>query len=201
MPPRSKLDRLPMQLQAKLGELYRRHTLDEVMRHLEAMGGELATVSRSAVHRWGSKQDEAMAEDLREARRRAAQMSAIAEDVPHSSQAQLNAELLNDEVYRLIRAAREAQRKMDAGELDEAEALDAKGILALARAQEATVRALRNNLEFIKEAERRAAETAKVQAADKAGDVARQLGLSADMKDAIIAGILGVKAAPAPGAA
>jgi hypothetical protein len=192
---KSSVDRLPRELQVRIAQLYQKHTLDEIMAHLATMGGDAATVSRSAVHRWVSKGDEELAEDLRKARVGGAYLAEMLDDAPHSSAARLNVELLHDQVFGLLRKARETQRQLDRGEIEEAKVPDAKGLMALARTIESLTRASRHDLEFIKAAETRAAEKATKAAASTAAEAAKARGMSSETAEFIKAMVLGVKPA------
>lgn len=185
---RSKIDRLPLEVQAEIGRLRERFTLDEILAHLKAMGGEAATISRSGLHRYVAKIDEELAEDLRRSRSVAAFLAQSLDDAPGSQALRLNVELLQDLILQLLRKAKEAQRE------DPDAQMSAKSIEALAKSLQALMRTSRTDLEHQRELEKRAAERARAEAASAATAAAREAGLSPAMVNVIKAHILGVAA-------
>jgi len=186
---RSKVERLPIELQAEIGRLRERHTLDDILAHLKAMGGEAAAISRSGLARHISRVDQELAEDLRRSRGVAAYLAQSLDDAPGSAALRLNVELLHDQILSLMRRARDAA-KVDG----DGAAMDSQGLMQLARALESVSRAARTDLDYAAQAEKRAADRARGEAASAAAEMARAAGLSGETVDAIKARILGVAA-------
>jgi hypothetical protein len=184
---RSKIERLAVPLQVEIGRLRERYTLDQIVAHLRAMGGEAAEVSRSSLARYVRKVDEELAEDLRRSRHTAQFLAANLDDAPGSAALRLNAELLHDQIFRLLRQARAA-----IGEDGQEESMDAKALMSLSKALESIARAARTDQDYAAQAERRAEARAKGEAAEAAADAGRAAGLSADLVETIKARILGV---------
>ena len=187
---RSKVDRLPMAVQAEIGRLRERFTLDQIMDHLRLLGGEAAALSRSTLHRYISKVDEELADDLRRSRSVAAFLAQSLDDAPGSQALRLNVELLQDQIMILMRQAKAMQRADEEG----GDAMDAKGIMALAKALESLSRASRTDLAFQQDVERRIAERTRGEAAVAAEGAAKAAGMSAELTETIKRSILGVAA-------
>lgn len=185
MPPKSSVKRLEPAIRAEVDRLLAdgRYTLDDVVAHLQKLG---ADVSRSALGRY-SKEFEAVAAKMREAREMTAALSQSLEDLQDKDMGRFLTEMLHTIVYRGIAA------RLDAGE-----AVDSKDVMLLAKTLKdlAGTKTLSAELEM-KIRDRVAAETAKA-AAGEAEAVGRERGLSAETVEAIKARILGIrKSAPA----
>jgi hypothetical protein len=81
------------------------------------------------------------------------------------------------------------------GQEGEAFAPDPKSVMMLSRAMADLAGASKKNVDFIAAVEKRAAEKAQREAATAVDVVAREKGLSAEVLNAIKAGIFGVRAA------
>ena len=189
---RSKVDRLPMAVQAEIGRLRERFTLDQIMDHLRLLGGEAAALSRSTLHRYISKVDEELADDLRRSRSVAAFLAQSLDDAPGSQALRLNVELLQDQILNVMRQAKAAQRA--AANDGEERVMDSKGVMALAKALESLSRASRTDLAFQQDVERRIAERTRGEAAVAAEGAAKAAGMSAELTETIKRSILGVAA-------
>lgn len=185
---KSTLDRLGPEVRDAIGRLLDQGaTLDEILAHLENMSVD---VSRSALGRYTQRLAKA-GEALRRSRTVAEALVRRFGDQPESKTARLNIELLHGVILDLFMA--------EDGEVDEDGKAALKGnpmgAMMLAKALEHLTKASRHDVEFIEKAEKRAAEAATKRAAQAAETVAKERGVSAEVLNAIRAGILGVKPA------
>lgn len=183
---KSSVDRLGPEIRDAIGRLLDQGaTLDEVLAHLEGMSVE---VSRSALGRYSKRLAKA-GEALRRSRSVAEALVRRYGEQPESKTARLNIELLHGVILDLFMAEGEE------ADADGKAALagNPMGAMMLAKALEHLTKASRHDVEFIERAEKRAAERARKEAAASAEAVAQQRGISAETRQAIVAGILGVK--------
>lgn len=191
----SSVDQLPDTVRSEIGRLRQNgRTIDEILAHLRQMDG-IKPVSRSALGRH-LQHMEKLGERIRRSRQVAEALVKELGDAPESQAARVNIELMHNAVLDLFMNA-EGGEKIDQ---DGKAALSGnpEGVMMLSKALDHLTRASRSNMDFIKQAEDRAAARAKKEAAQAVDDVAKEKGLTAATVNSIKAAIFGVKAAGAP---
>jgi len=177
---KSTVKTLPTQIRAEVDRLLAdgRYTLDDVVAHLRKLG---ADVSRSALGRY-SKEFEAVAAKMREAREVTTAFAKELGELPDNDMGRMLAELLHTVVFKVLTNQTGADG-----------AADAQDVMFLARSLKDLATANRMSAELeMKIRDRVATETAK-KAAAAAEDAAREQGLSAETVEAIKARILGIR--------
>lgn len=177
----SSIDRLDQEVRELIGKLRMDHgwTIDEILERLQAMG---QSVSRSALGRHVRTLQDVAAE-MREAQAMATALAREVGDADQSRMLDVNAQLLQANMFKLMLAANEENGEGVTLKASEAKAFaDALRSIALTR---------KTDLDLVERAEKRAAEKAKIEAADSASAVARSKGLSKDTIDAIRRAVLG----------
>lgn len=177
----STVDRLDPEIRAMIGHLRidRGWTIDEIRARLLEMG-QMDVPSRSALGRHVRSLGEVSAE-LKETQLYA---EALAKEAGDKGQAQLldmNAQLLGAHMFRLMLAAKEGSGIM----------LDPKSVKEFSEALRNLAQTRKTELDVIEKAEKRAADKARLLAADSATKAARAKGLSKDTVDAIRHAVLG----------
>lgn len=177
----SSIDRLDQEVRELIGKLRMDHgwTIDEILQRLKDMG---QSVSRSALGRHVRTLQDISAE-MREAQAMATALAREVGDADQSRMLDVNAQLLQANMFKLMLAANE--------EDGEGVQLSAKDAKAFADALRSIALTRKSDLDLIERAEKRAADRAKVEAAETAGKVARSKGLSKDTVDAIRMAVLG----------
>ncbi len=173
----SSVDRLDPQIKDLIGKLRIDHgwTIDEIRKKLLELGNGAEKISRSALGRHIASIEEIGAR-IRESRDLAlALRSAIGEEEEHRT-ADLNVELLQTSIMRLLVRARDEDDEENAGE-----------VKALATALRDLSAAKKINTDMVLKVR----EAAMKEAAKKAGDAAKSQGLSADTVDFIRKAVLG----------
>ena len=189
----SSVDQLPETVRAEIGRLRQNgRTIDEILTHLRKLDG-IAPVSRSALGRH-LQHMEKVGERLRRSRQVAEALVKELGDAPESQAARVNIELMHNAVLDLfMNTAGGDDDAVDEGGVAALKG-NPEGVMMLAKALDHLTRASRANMDFIRQAEDRAATRAKKEAAAAVDSVARERGLTSATVDAIKAGIFGVKA-------
>lgn len=185
MPPRSKVSRLPREIQNRIGELYDAgHTLDEIMAALDGIA-----VGRSSVGRYVKQRDK-LAEAVRRSREVSDSIVRNLGDKAPGKQQALLIELFHTAMLDLF-------LNQETGELnaDGAAALkgNPKGIAMLADALHSLARANRLDVDVRTDLEEKARQRAEREATDAVQQAARKQGLSAETVQKLMAGAFGVK--------
>lgn len=199
------IERLEPEIRDVIGRLVDRgRTLDEI---IEALRPLEADVSRSGLHRYLKSQAK-LGERLRHSRAVAEVLVRRDGEETQSRLAAANIELVHSFIFGLLEKAEEAEEQaaaeaeahadgwratMDGKEKPISILASPKEMHAVAKSLDHLASAAKKNQDFIAEAEKRAEAKAKKQAVAAAEEVGRQRGLSAEVLDAIRAGILGVK--------
>ena len=174
----STIKRLDPEIVSLIGDLRGRgRTIDEILAKLAELNVE---VSRSALGRHVRDLHDVSAE-MRDVQMYA---NALAKEVGDSSQSQmldLNAQLLQANMFKLMLAAKDGEG-IQLGPKDAKDFADALRSIALTR---------KTDLDLIDKAEKRAAEKAKLAAAESVTKAARAKGLSRDTVEAIRHAVLG----------
>lgn len=177
----SSIDRLDQEVRELIGKLRMDHgwTIDEILSRLQDMG---QSVSRSALGRHVRTLQDISAE-MREAQAMATALAREVGDADQSRMLDVNAQLLQANMFKLMLAANEQDGEGVTLKASEAKAFaDALRSIALTR---------KSDLDLLERTEKRAAEKAKIEAADNAGAAARAKGLSKDTVEAIRRAVLG----------
>lgn len=177
----SSIDKLDQEVRELIGKLRMDHgwTIDEILQRLQDMG---QSVSRSALGRHVRTLQDISAE-MREAQAMATALAREVGDADQSRMLDVNAQLLQANMFKLMLAANEQDGEGVTLKASEAKAFaDALRSIALTR---------KSDLDLLERTEKRAAEKAKIEAADSASAVARAKGLSKDTVDAIRRAVLG----------
>ena len=174
----SKVDRLPPEIRDAIGDLRRRgRTIDEILAHLKALGGEAAAVSRSGLGAHLKKWD-ALADRLRGSREAAeASRARVENDGADDRMARLNVQMLHSAILGLWN-----------GEDGEALQLDAKEAMMLSTALKNLVSASRTDQIRWAETKRLLEEErAKTERLSKVADEALQAAAKSGMSSDIVA--------------
>lgn len=191
MPIPSSVDMLPEDIRGEIDRLLlQRVSVDQIVNHLRELYGkadEVELPSRSGIGRYAKR-----TKPLRERilRSRALAVGAVGEDddAPASKQTQVLIELMQSHYFEVLELAEDEHGKSS---------LTPKALSEMGRTLKDIVAAARGNLEFIKEAEDRAAKKATRKAieasADKAAASAREAGLSKEQAAQIRRDVLGLR--------
>jgi len=177
----STIDQLDKDVRELIGQLRIDHgwTIDQIRQRLVAMG---QTVSRSALGRHVRTLED-VAGEMREAQAMATALAREVGDADQSRMLDVNAQLLQANMFKLMLAARE--------EDGEGVQLTAKDAKAFADALRSIALTRKTDLDLIERAEKRAADRAKAEAADNATRAARAKGLSKETVESIRFAVLG----------
>jgi hypothetical protein len=177
----SSIDKLDQEVRELIGKLRMDHgwTINEILQRLKDMG---QSVSRSALGRHvRTLQD--VAGEMREAQAMAAALAREVGDADQSRMLDVNVQLLQSNMFKLMLAANE--------EDGEGVQLGAKDAKAFADALRSIALTRKTDLDLIERAEKRAAERAKIEAAESATRAARAKGLSKETVESIRFAVLG----------
>lgn len=176
----SSVDRLAPEIRDLIGKLRIDHgwTIDEILTKLRELGNGAEAISRSALGRHVKSIEEIGAE-IRQSREMALALRAATGDEGDDRTAELNIELLQSSILRLVTRTRDDEDGESAGE-----------VKALAQA----LRDLATARKTVQEAVRKAREAAKIEAAKAVDAVAktRPAGLTADTVEQIKRTIMGI---------
>ncbi|MCM3419043.1 phage protein Gp27 family protein [Sphingopyxis alaskensis] len=177
----SSIDRLDHDVRELIGKLRMDHgwTIDEILQRLLDMG---QSVSRSALGRHVRTLEDISAE-MREAQAMATALAREVGDADQSRMLDVNAQLLQANMFKLMLAARE--------EDGEGVQLTAKDAKAFADALRSIALTRKTDLDLLERAEKRAADRAKAEAAENATRAARAKGLSKETVESIRFAVLG----------
>lgn len=177
----SSIDKLDQEVRELIGKLRMDHgwTINEILQRLKDMG---QSVSRSALGRHvRTLQD--VAGEMREAQAMAAALAREVGDADQSRMLDVNVQLLQSNMFKLMLASSEGDGEGVQLKPSEAKAFaDALRSIALTR---------KTDLDLIERAEKRAAERAKIEAAESATRAARAKGLSKETVESIRFAVLG----------
>lgn len=178
---KSSIDRLPLPIREKIGQLLQsNHTLDEIVNHLAKLDVD---VSRSALGRHSKKVSQVV-EMMNRSRTVATAIADKFGDEEGAKVQRVNLEIMHTLLHNL----------MVGGEDGESITLDPKDAMFLATAFEKLGKADKSHIETqIKLAEERMRIATQKELADKASSAARKKGISAETADEIKSVILGVK--------
>lgn len=176
----STIDRLDPEIRELISQLRidKGWTIDEIRAQLVQIGQ--GHVSRSALGRHVRSLEDVSA-DLRETQVYAEALAKQAGNSDQSRMLDLNAQLLQANMFRLMLAAKDGEG-IQLGPKDAKDFADALRSIALTR---------KTDLDVIEKAERRAAEKATKDAAENAVKAARSKGLSKETVEAIRYAVLG----------
>lgn len=177
----SSIDRLDHDVRELIGKLRMDHgwTIDEILQRLLDMG---QSVSRSALGRHVRTLEDISAE-MREAQAMATALAREVGDADQSRMLDVNAQLLQANMFKLMLAARE--------EDGEGVQLTAKDAKAFADALRSIALTRKTDLDLLERAEKRATDRAKAEAAENATRAARAKGLSKETVESIRFAVLG----------
>jgi hypothetical protein len=168
MPRKSSILRLKPEMRELIGTLLERHTLDEVMEHLQQLN-EPPEVSRSALGRYKQRLDK-VGEQLRRSREVAEALVQKLGNAPESKALRLNVELMHGLFLDLALKAQEA--------IDNSEDGEGKGVILapmdamlLSKALDHLARASKQDAELVGKIREQAAKEAQAKL-DKAVDAA-----------------------------
>lgn len=176
----SSVDKLDKEIRELIGQLRidKGWTIDEIKQQLEKMGQ--GHISRSALGRH-VRQIADVASEMKEVKVYADALAKEAGDSDLAKLADLNAQMLQTNMFKLMLAAKDGEG-IQLSPKDSKDFADALRSIALTRKTE---------LDVIEKAEERSAKKATKEAAENATKAARAKGLSQDTVDAIRMAVLG----------
>ncbi len=176
----SSIDKLDQEVRELIGKLRMDHgwTIDEILQRLQDMG---QSVSRSALGRHVRTLQDISAE-MREAQAMATALAREVGDADQSRMLDVNAQLLQANMFKLMLAANEQDGEGVTLKASEAKAFaDALRSIALTR---------KTDMDLLERTEKRAADKARLEAADAAKGAAKAKGLDADTANFIYDSVL-----------
>ncbi len=178
----TKIDRLPAEIKAAIGQLRRSgHTIDEILAHLRSLG--VQDIGRSSLGEHIKKQIDEIGAEMRRERALAEALVSGLGDITDDKLARLNVELAQGAVMKLQIALRERGSNLDAAEIE-----------LMSRAMRNVSAAAKIDFDRSEKIEARAAAKAKREAAETAAASMARRGVTKDTIKLVKAEILAGRA-------
>ncbi|MHC1700297.1 MAG: phage protein Gp27 family protein [Humidesulfovibrio sp.] len=176
MPRKSSIRSLPPEIREQIGALLERHTLTEIIEHLQQLD---VKVSRSALGRYKQHLDR-VGEKLRRSREVAEALIQKLGNAPESKALRLNVELMHGLLMDLALSANDEGEAGEGEEKAKGVVLDAQDAMWLAKALDHLSRASKSDADLIAKLREQARKEVEAEMTSRLDDAARAQGMPED---------------------